>query len=57
MLYSQQNKAGYNLALLESKIMAMRQDFTRLILSKHSWETENSVNELFLRSESIEINS
>ena len=57
MLYSQQSKAGYNLALLESKIMALRQDFTHLVLQKHTWETEASVNELFERSERIEINS
>ena len=43
-----QNQAGYNLALLESKVSAVRSDFTQALLSKRqAWQTEDSINQLF----------
>ena len=46
MLYEMQNRAGYNLALLESKVTAVRKDFTMAMLtsSRRAWETEDSID-------------
>lgn len=55
MLYEQQKRAGMNLAQLEMKVAGLRQDFTGTILSKNHWETEASVNQMFKRSEELEM--
>ena len=39
MLYEQQKIAGYQLAILESQVSDIRQDFTHVILRKNTWET------------------
>lgn len=57
MLYEQQKKAGFNLAILESKVSAVRKEFTQVILHKNNWETEDTINLLFEKSERLEMNN
>ena len=55
MLYEQQKKAGLNLAQLEARVTGLRKEFTAAILRKNHWETPDSIDQLFARSEGLEI--
>ena len=55
MLYEQQKKAGLTLAVLERKVAGLRDNFTRNLLQKNSWETVDSINTLFEKSEGLEL--
>ena len=47
LLYEQQNRAGFILSKLESKVRILRREFTRQVLKKNYWDSEESVNKLF----------
>ena len=55
MLYEQQKVAGIRLTEIERKVSYLRQKFTTLVLQKHYWETEKSVDRLFNENSNAEV--
>ena len=55
LLHEQQKRAGANLAYLETKVTDLRRSFTGVILGKNHWETKESVNRMFTKSEELEM--
>ena len=56
MLNELQSTAGLKLAHLETRVEALRAQFTRVTLKKNAWETEDTINQLFAKSQDLEVN-